>query len=128
LRKRSVLKSLERFAQYDLTLSELSARLSRGRRATTAKTALPYFGLGAACPARAVEVSRRHLEAALAKTRMGELSARDLVNWATMILINDVFFWSGEDADLIGQWICEISLDLDENLESGGNRLHGIEG
>lgn len=129
MRKRSVLKTLEFFAMCELTLSELSARLFRRGRRTTARTsALPYFGLGSVCHAHAIQVSRRHLEAALAKTRTGELSERDLVNWATMILINDAFFWSGEDADLVGRWICELSLDLKEAIWCSEPGCNGIEG
>lgn len=130
MRKRSVLRNLEHFARCELTLGELSARLhSQGRRITARTSGLPYFGLSSFCKAHSIKVSRHHLENALVKTRIGELSERDLVNWATMILINDAFFWSGEDAHIIGRWICELSLDLrDDNLEPCGTASYGIEG
>jgi hypothetical protein len=71
-----------------------------------------FFGLGSVCPAHAVEITKLHLEQALAKRREKNISDQELVNWATMILINDAFYWEGVDAELIGEWICRFSLDL----------------
>jgi hypothetical protein len=64
------------------------------------------------CPPSSIRISRWHVENALTKARNGEVSERQLMEWATMILINDVFYWSGDDADLIGEWISRLSLDL----------------
>lgn len=102
MRKRSVLRLLESFAWCELTPGQLLARLhGRGVEENQRNDTMPFFGLRPFCGVHTVQVSRRHLENALARKRRKELSEHELVIWATMILINDVFFWSGEDADLV---------------------------
>jgi hypothetical protein len=32
-----------------------------------------------------------------------------------MLMINDGFFWKGEDAEAVGEWVNRISLDLIED-------------
>jgi hypothetical protein len=35
-----------------------------------------------------------------------------LVDWATMLLINDCYYWKGKDAQLVGEWVGFLSLDF----------------
>jgi hypothetical protein len=45
----------------------------------------------------------------------GDLSCfaeRLLIDWATMMIINDAFYWAPEDADVAAEWVDRISLDL----------------
>lgn len=46
----------------------------------------------------------------LAKRRENKISEKDLVNWATMLMINDAFFWKDEEA--VGRWVNRLGLDL----------------
>jgi hypothetical protein len=38
------------------------------------------------------------------KRREKQISERDVVNWATRMMINDDFFWKGEDAEVVVEW------------------------
>jgi hypothetical protein len=64
------------------------------------------------CPERRVRITAQHVENALAKRRSVQISERDLVDWATMILINDAFYWEPEDAEIVAAWVNSISFDL----------------
>jgi len=33
-------------------------------------------------------------------------------DWATMIQINDAYYWEREDADVVAEWVTHLSLDL----------------
>jgi hypothetical protein len=76
---------------------------------------LPFVNLNSVCPEPMFRIARWHIENALAKRRENKISERDLVNWATMLMINDGFFWKGEDAEAVGEWVNRISLDLIED-------------
>lgn len=103
----------ESFARCEITVQELAAaaRAYLGLPVRR-RTALPWFGLGSICPPRSIRITKRHLDRALTRTRRKEITERELVDWATMILINEAFYWTGKNADLIGEWISGLSLDL----------------
>ena len=110
-----VIAALRSFAGGRITTDGLRSRLLVGlglRKSARTRKALPWFGVRSVCPPRAVRVTRRHLERALTRTREKGITERELANWATMSLVNDVFYWAGKDADLIGEWISGLSLDL----------------
>jgi len=44
--------------------------------------------------------------------RENAISENQLVDWATTLLTNSVFYWDGEDAKTVSEWINSISLDL----------------
>jgi hypothetical protein len=35
-----------------------------------------------------------------------------MLAWATTILTNHVYFWEGEDAAVVAEWVDSLSLDL----------------
>jgi hypothetical protein len=59
-----------------------------------------------------VRITREHVENALEKRRLKQISERDLINWATMVMINDAYYWERKDEDAVGEWVERLSLDL----------------
>jgi hypothetical protein len=41
------------------------------------------------------------------------ITERDLVEWATFLLLNDAYVLDPGDEDLIAEWLNDISLNLD---------------
>lgn len=103
---------LRRFAWFQADLVEFRAamtgvfefNLQRGQRA-----ARTYFRM----PEPAIAVTRAHIANALDKKRRGEITERDLVHWATLLLLNDAYVLDPGDEDLIAEWLNDISLHLD---------------
>jgi hypothetical protein len=103
---------LRRFAWFEADLNELRAamtgvfefNLTRGQRA-----ARTWFKM----PEPAIAITRRHLENALTRKREGHITERDLVEWATLLLLNDAYVLDPGDEDLIAEWLNDISLHLD---------------
>src|SRR5579871_1093494 len=56
--------------------------LRRGQRA-----ARTFFRM----PEPAIAITRDHIANALERKRVGKITERDLVNWATMLLLNDAY-------------------------------------
>jgi len=74
---------------------------------------LPWVTLNQVCPEpKVVRITRKHVENALEKRRLKQISDRQIINWATMIMINDAYYWDREDADVVGGWVQQLSLDL----------------
>jgi hypothetical protein len=105
---------LRRFAWFDADVEEVRTamvgvfefNLQRGHRA-----ARTWFRM----PEPAIAITRRHLENALNRKRQGKITERDLVNWATMLLLNDAYILDPGDEDMIAEWLNDISLHLDGN-------------
>ncbi|MFZ0392539.1 MAG: hypothetical protein WCF17_14130 [Terracidiphilus sp.] len=103
---------LRRFAWFDADIDELREAmagvfefdLQRGHRA--ART-------GFKMPEPAIAITRGHLENALTRKREDLITERDLVDWATLLLLNDAYVLDPGDEDLIAEWLNDISLHLD---------------
>jgi hypothetical protein len=74
------------------------------RRAVTSHFRIPEPG---------IVITREHIANALERKRFGLISERDLVVWATVLLLNDAYVWDPADEDLIADWLNDISLNLD---------------
>lgn len=68
-------------------------------------------------PQPGVLISKRHIENALSRKRLGIVSERELVLWATMILLNEAYEIDSTDEDLIAEWLNDLSLELDPTIE-----------
>jgi hypothetical protein len=66
-------------------------------------------------PEPAIVIRREHISNALERKRFGLITERDLVHWATIILLNDAYVFDLGDEDLIADWLNDISLNLDAN-------------
>jgi hypothetical protein len=103
---------LRRFAMMEATVEDLRSAmtgvfefdLQRGHRAARTWFRMPEPGIA---------ITRRHLENALNRKRQGKILERDLVEWATLLLLNDAYVLDPGDEDLIAEWLNDISLHLD---------------
>lgn len=105
---------LRRFAWMDAGVKELREtmagvfefELQRGRRGARTCFRMPEPGIA---------ITRRHLENALTRKREGKISERDLVEWATVLLLNDAYVLDPGDEDMIAEWLNDMSLHLEAN-------------
>ena len=103
---------LKRFAWMDASVDELREsmagvfefNLQRGHRAARTWFRMPEPGIA---------ITRAHLANALDRKREGKIEEHDLVNWATLLLLNDAYVLDPGDEDLIAEWLNDISLHLD---------------
>ena len=64
-------------------------------------------------PEQGIVITREHISNALERKRFGLITERDLVHWATILLLNDAYVLDPGDEDLIAEWLNDISLNLD---------------
>lgn len=64
-------------------------------------------------PEPGIVITREHISNALEQKRIGLISERDLVHWATILLMNDAYVLDPGDEDLIAEWLNDISFNLD---------------
>jgi hypothetical protein len=64
-------------------------------------------------PEPGIVIRREHVANALEQKRLGRITERDLVHWATILLLNDAYVLNPGDEDLIAEWLNDISLNLD---------------
>ena len=103
---------LRRFALFEMSLDELRDAmmgvfefdLQPEQRAARTHFRMPEPGIA---------ITRKHISKALELKREGMISERDLVEWATILLLNDAYVLDPGDEDLIAEWLNDISLHLD---------------
>lgn len=103
---------LRRFAWFQANIEELRTamtgvfefELKRGHRAARTFFRMPEPGIA---------ITRHHISNALEQKRLGKITERDLVDWATLLLLNDAYVLDPGDEDLIAEWLNDISLHLD---------------
>ena len=117
------LDALRKFAQLEISEEELHRRLAgvfeihfeplstaaAGRhqgRIVSGSFRMPEPG---------IVITRDHISNALERKRFGLITERDLVHWATILLLNDAYVLDPGDEDLIAEWLNDISLNLDAN-------------
>jgi len=66
-------------------------------------------------PEPGIVITREHISNALERKRFGLITERDLVYWATVLLLNDAYVFEPGDEDLIAEWLNDISFNLDAN-------------
>lgn len=64
-------------------------------------------------PEPGIVITREHVANALERKRFELITERDLVIWATVLLMNDAYALDPADEDLIAEWLNDISLNLD---------------
>jgi hypothetical protein len=64
-------------------------------------------------PEPGIVITREHISNALERKRFELISERDLVYWATVLLLNDAYVFDPGDEDLIAEWLNDISFNLD---------------
>jgi hypothetical protein len=100
---------LEEFARLDIRLDTLCARLGGmleidfgpvERRLTS------YFLF----PIPGIRIGMDHIRNALDKHWKREITDKELSDWATMLLLNEAYEWSGPDEDQIAEMLNELSM------------------
>jgi hypothetical protein len=108
----SQMGALSRFAGFEMRVDELRIALAgafdfdltAGRR-----TARTHFRV----PEPGIVITRAHIANALELKRLGRISERDLIDWATILMLNDAYVLDPGDEDLIAEWLNDLSLNLD---------------
>ena len=78
--------------------------LTPERRTATANFRVPEPG---------VMITRDHVSRALEQKRLGLISERELVHWATMLLLNHAYELDPKDEGFLADWLNDISFNLD---------------
>jgi hypothetical protein len=112
---------LRRFALFEATADEMANALagvfdfSMSARETLPGSPLParWASTRFRVPEPGIVITREHIENALERKRFGLVNERDLVLWATVLLMNDAYALDPGDEDLIADWLNDISLNLD---------------
>ena len=70
-------------------------------------------------PEPGIPITRERIANALTKKRKGLVTERDLVYWATMLLVNHAYDVDPENKDegFVADWLNDISYDLDPTSE-----------
>jgi hypothetical protein len=106
------LEVLRRFASFDASLEDVRRSLAgvfEFNLEPEVRTASGHFRV----PEPGVLVTRDNISKALEQKRLGLMSERDLVYWATMILLNDAYEIDPSDEDFVADWLNDISYNLD---------------
>jgi hypothetical protein len=80
-----------------------------GASATQRRSANNRFPI----PEPGIVITREHISNALERKRFDLITERDLVYWATVLLLNDAYVFDPGDEDLIAEWLNDISFNLD---------------
>ena len=112
---------LRRFASFEAGVAELlgslagvfevefAPRQQAEAGLTWRRTAAGHFRM----PEPGIVIARSHISNALDRKREGLISERDLVYWATILMVNDAYVLDPGDEDLIAEWLNDISFNLD---------------
>jgi hypothetical protein len=112
---------LRRFASFEAGVPELlgslagvfeiefEPRMQTENGLNWRRTAAGHFRM----PEPGIVIARTHISNALERKRLGLISERDLVYWATILLVNDAYVLDPGDEDLIADWLNDISFNLD---------------
>jgi hypothetical protein len=99
-----MLRSMEGAFDIDFEANEESASTVTQRRSANNRFPIPEPG---------IVINREHISNALERKRFGLITERDLVYWATVLLLNDAYVFDPGDEDLIAEWLNDISFNLD---------------
>ena len=103
---------LEQFASGEISLAEMHAALSEISGSLLRENeSMRWFSLFQVAPEQCVYITRSHLERMLDRRRSGRISDQELIDWATMITVNDAFYWDWQD-EVLAEWINRLTLDF----------------
>jgi hypothetical protein len=105
------LEILRRFALFEANLDEVRRCLAgvfefdfqRERRVSSGHFRAPEPG---------IIITREHISKAIERNRLGLISRQELVDWATMFLLNDAYQLESEDEDFLAEWLNDVSYGL----------------
>jgi hypothetical protein len=104
---------LRRYLEFEAPLEEVRLKLQGILEFNlVAESGKRFIDCNFPTPKPGIRVTRQHLEAALQRRRDRRISEQELLEWATMLLLNQAYFWEGEDEELIFEWLKNISFDF----------------
>jgi hypothetical protein len=106
----------EQFAWLEITVEELQGACRGAIEFDFGLTERKFRG-HFVLPELGIIITKQHIENALNRKRLGIVSERKLVLWATMILLNDAYEIDSADEDLIAEWLNDISFELDPAMD-----------
>jgi hypothetical protein len=89
-------ESLVRFARLELSLDELF-RQTNGMLELDFDSGIRRFTSHFLFVDHGIRIQSADIDRALSMRREGLLSEKDLVRWATMLIMNDAYIWGSED-------------------------------
>ena len=106
------LEVLRRFASFEASVEDVRRSLAdvfEFDLEPERRTASVHFRV----PEPGIAITRDHISKALEQKRLGLISERELVYWATMLLLNDAYEPDSKDEDFVAEWLNDISYNLD---------------
>jgi len=104
------LDCLQRFVRFELPIETLGKVLAPLVTFTLDGPATyQTVEYSAGIPKNPVKVTRADIDFAIKKARTGKVTQRQLQQWASMLLLNDAFDWSGEDEDAIADMLADLA-------------------
>jgi hypothetical protein len=115
------MEALRKFASLEIREAELRLRLAgvfdvqfeAVPAAAEGRSPRRAAGGNFRMPEPGIVISRQHIANALEQKRLGRITERDLVHWATILLLNDAYVLDPGDEDVIAEWLNDISITLD---------------
>jgi hypothetical protein len=103
---------IESYARCELSLEDLCGKV-RGvlGKQMIHNPKMRLVNLNQISPAQSVRITPQHIEILFAKRRRGEITERQMIDWGTMLMINDCYHWDPLDAE-VAEWISFLHLDL----------------
>src|SRR6267143_5726016 len=104
------LDGLQRFVRFELPIETLRKVLAPLVTFTLDGPATHQtVKYSAGIPKGPVKVTRADMDSAIEKARTGEITQRQLHQWASILLLNDAFDWPGEDEDAIADMLGDLT-------------------
>jgi len=110
------LAALERYARLEIGIDDIRCAL-RGQVEFNFEPENRWIDQRFNIQKPGIVVTREHIQNALTKKRLGQVGERDLVYWASMLLMNDAYEFDSKDEDFIASWLNDISYNLDPTLD-----------
>lgn len=110
------LAALEQYAGLEISLDDIRRAL-RGLVEFSFEPENRWIDQRFHIPEPGIPITREHIQNALTKKRLGRVGERDLVYWASMLLMNDAYEFDSKDEDFIADWLNDISYNLDPTLD-----------
>lgn len=102
-------EALEKFLKLEISSDELENWLSRVARFTAAEGSRSVELLFQ-IPQPGISVNKWHIENALNKKRLGQITEAELVNWASLLLLlSDAYEFDSEHGDEVANWLNDLS-------------------
>ncbi|HWR14142.1 MAG TPA: hypothetical protein VN577_04910 [Terriglobales bacterium] len=105
-------RALEQYASFEVGLDEVRHTL-RAVMEFNFEAEKRWLNTHFLVPEPGIPITREHIACALSKKREGLITEKDLVYWATMLLMNEAYEFDQKDVDFIADWLNDISYDLD---------------